>query len=318
MIDADTLTDRRRLKRRLSFWRLVAVAAVLGAAILAVFAAAGTMDAGKLRDHIARVRVSGVIADTDGYEKLLKNLRESKRVKAVIIEVNSPGGTTAGSELLFKAIRELAAVKPVVTTMGTVAASGGYITAIAADHIIALGNTTTGSIGVILQWPQLTEMLGKLGIEMHEIKSGPLKAEPSPFTPLREDVRRVTQSLVDDSYDWFVGLVAERRGMSMEDVRQIADGRVFTGRQAVAAGLADELGGEDEALRWLRTQRNIDRSLKIENWAVPDSNELGLSGEAARLLMTALGLGDFFNTVQKTLRVERLSLDGLVSIWHPE
>ncbi|WP_342644175.1 signal peptide peptidase SppA [Rhodoligotrophos ferricapiens] len=316
-MDADILADRRRLKRRLSFWRVFAVLAVLGAILIAIIASAGTTEINKFQDHIARVRVSGVIADTDGYEKLLEDLRKNSRVKAVIIEVNSPGGTTAGSELLYKSIRELAGVKPVVTTMGTVAASGGYITAIAADHIVALGNTTTGSIGVILQWPEVTELLSKLGVSMNEIKSGPLKAEPSPFTPLRDDVRRVTQALVDDSFDWFVGLVAERRGMSIGDVRQIADGRVFTGRQAVVAGLADELGGEEEALNWLRTQRNISRDLEVVNWPVPDSSELGLGAQAARLLLSAIGLGDFFDTVEKTIQSERLSLDGLVSIWHP-
>lgn len=315
--DADTLADRRRLKRRLSFWRLLAVVAVLGAALVTVFALSGTTEIEKLRDHVARIRISGVIADTDGYEKLLEQLGKDNRVKAVIIEVNSPGGTTAGSELLYKYIRELAEKKPVVTTMGTVAASGGYIAAIAGDHIVSLGNTTTGSIGVILQWPEVTDLLGKLGIAMNEIKSGPLKAEPSPFSPLREDARRVTQALVDDSFDWFVSLVAERRGMSVDDVRLIADGRVFTGRQAVDVGLADELGGEEEALRWLQSQRDIAGSLEVVNWAVPSSSEAGFGSEAARLVLGALGLGDFFSTVEKSIGAERLSLDGLVSIWHP-
>ncbi|MGF7158870.1 protease-4 [Rhodoligotrophos appendicifer] len=318
IVDADILADRRRLKRRLSFWRIFAVLAVLAVCVVGAFSLAGTAEIGKLTDHIARVRVSGVIADTDGYEKLFEDLRKAKRVKAVIIEVNSPGGTTAGSELLYHSIRELAEKKPVVTAMGTVAASGGYIASIAGDHIVALGNTTTGSIGVILQWPQLTELLGKLGITMNEIKSGALKAEPSPFTPLREDVRRVTQALVDDSFNWFIGLVAERRQLALDDVRQLADGRVFSGRQAVDVGLVDELGGEDQALNWLRTAKGIDSKLEIVNYEVPDSSQIGLGSKALAALFSALGGGDFFGTLQKTLRAERLSLDGLISIWHPQ
>lgn len=316
--DADTLADRRRFKRRLSFWRIVAAVALISAALLAILVTTGATEFDKLRDHVARIRISGVIADTDGYTKVLDRLRKNNRVKAVIVEVNSPGGTTAGSEVLYNAIRELAKDKPVVTTMGTVAASGGYIAAIAGDHVVALGNTTTGSIGVILQWPEVTEMLAKLGVAMKEIKSGPLKAEPSPFTPLSEDVRAVTQALVDDSFRWFLGLVAERRGMDVEDVRQVADGRVFSGRQAVDAGLVDELGGEDEAVRWLNAKRGIDKGLRVVDWSVSSSADLGFGVRIARLALGVVGLGDFFDTVEKSLRTERLSLDGLISIWHPK
>lgn len=315
--DADALADRRRLKRRLSFWRIVAGLALLGALLLAILAGAGTAEIGKMRDHIARIRVSGVIADVDNYTKLIEKLRKDDRVKAVIVDVNSPGGTTAGSEVLYNSLRELAGKKPVVTTMGTVAASGGYITAIAGDQIFALGNTTTGSIGVILQWPQITDLLAKLGVSVKEIKSGPLKAEPSPFTPLTDEVRRVTQSLVDDSYRWFIGLVAERRGMDIEDVKQVADGRVFTGRQAVDVGLVDALGGEKEAVEWLTSRRGIPEGLKVVDWSVSETKDLGLSARVARYVLTGLGLGGFYDTLEKTIGAERLSLDGLISIWHP-
>src|SRR6266545_1895006 len=186
--ETEIIVERRRLRRRLLFWR-VAAAVLLVAALLALAGSMGGFaDIAKQREHIARVKIEGLI-----------------------IRIDSPGGTTAGSEALYEAIRTIAKDKPVAAVMDTVAASGGYITAIAADHIVARGNTITGSIGVIFQWAEVSKLLETIGVQMQEIKSGDLKAEPSPFKPLSEKAREVSNLMVQDSFAWFTGLVAERR-----------------------------------------------------------------------------------------------------------
>src|SRR5690606_37690643 len=126
---------------------------------------------------------------------------------------------------------ELSKKKPTVATMGTVGASAAYMAAIATDHIVARRTTITGSIGVIFQFPEVSQLLDKVGVQMDEIKSSPLKAEPSPFHAPTPEARAVIESIVRDSYDWFVDIVAERRGLDRSDALVLADGRIYTGRQ---------------------------------------------------------------------------------------
>jgi len=319
-LDADAIVEKRRLRRRLSFWRLLSIVAI----ILAVFAIglSGEDDGFTFstRDHIARISIEGLITDDRTKIKLLNKARDSKKVKAVIIWINSPGGTTTGSETLFEAIREIAAVKPVVTVLGTVAASGGYIAALAGDYIIARGNTITGSIGVIFQWADVVTLLDKVGVKMEEIKSSPLKGAPSPFVPITEEARRVTRAMVTDSCDWFVDLVARRRPFNSVRARQLADGRVYTGRQALKSKLVDAIGGEKQALVWLNTVKRINKDLKVVDWAKPSYQNLGLVSHAVAYFAKTIGLSrmlgsGFLN--EKILVPERLRLDGLVVLWHP-
>ena len=188
----------------------------------------------KLENHLARISISGLITGDQKTLDLLKEVGEANQVKGVILRIDSPGGTTAGSEAVYEAVRKISAKKPVVAVMDTVAASGGYITALAADRIVARGNTITGSIGVIFSFPEVSKLLDTVGIKMEELKSGELKAEPSPYKPVTEKARAVSMEMVRDGYDWFTGLVAERRQLPMPRVRELSDGRVYTGRQAVA------------------------------------------------------------------------------------
>lgn len=319
-LDADSITAKRRLRRSLAFWRILAVLA-LAAAIVAVLLT-GTTTVGGLAmrtDHIARVKISGIITGDEATLELLEKIEKAGRVKAVLVKIDSPGGTTAGSEALYLALRQINEQKPVVTVMDTVAASGGYITAIAADHIVARGNTITGSIGVLFQWAQLKELLGKLGVEMRSIKSGELKAEPNPFEPMSDRAREVTEEMVEDSFRWFIGLVEERRQLSPDQIRLVSDGRVFTGRQAIEARLVDEIGGEEEAKAWLAANRDIDAELEIVDWEVTSGlGETGIGLALARALLSALGLGDGSWLAGKIAAHERLKVDGLVSVWHPE
>ena len=318
-LEADTLIARRKLRRSLSLWRVIAVMAAT-AAVLALGLAGSEplFDLGKSSDHIARIRISGLITGDEDTLKLIDKVRDAKRVRAVVIRINSPGGTTAGSEALYERLRSLAEKKPVTAVMDTVAASGGYIVALAADHIVARGNTITGSIGVIFQWAEVSKLLETLGIRMEEIKSGELKAEPNMFRPLNEKVRQVTEAMVQDSFRWFTGLVAERRKLDPETVGRLSDGRVFTGRQALEVRLIDEIGGEKQAAAWLVADRKISAKLKVIEWkAARDDLASGLDLRLARAALTALGLSGLTSLDEKILPAERLRLDGLLSVWHP-
>jgi protease IV len=319
-LDADSITAKRRLRRSLAFWRILAVLALVAAIVAVTLTGTSTVGGLSMRaDHIARVKVSGIITGDEDMLELLEKIEDSDRVKAVVVKIDSPGGTTAGSEALYLALREINEKKPVVTVMDTVAASGGYITAIAADHIVARGNTITGSIGVLFQWAQLEELLEKLGVEMRSIKSGELKAEPNPFEPMSERAREVTEEMVADSFRWFIGLVEERRQLSPDQIRLVSDGRVFTGRQAIEAALVDEIGGEEEAKAWLAANHDIDAKLDIVDWEVKSGlRDSGLGFALARAVLSALGLGDGSWLAGKIAAHERLKVDGLVSVWHPD
>ena len=319
MFDADSIVANRQLRRRLSLWRVVAIV-TLGLAVgLLVYLGAETNGGfSKYSNHLARVRVEGLITGKRQTLEMLQELAKTDRVKAVIVHIDSPGGTTAGSEALYEEIRKIADKKPVVSVMGTIAASGGYITAIATDHIVARGNTITGSIGVIFQWAEVSQLLDKLGVKMEEIKSGELKAEPNMFNPLSERVREVTEILVQDSYGWFVGLVADRRKLDAATAGRLADGRVYSGRQAVANKLIDAIGGEEQAKAWLVAQRQINAKLKVIDWepkSALETKSLGLS--LLSLVLRLFGVDQPDRILGGALDPDRLKLDGLLSVWHP-
>ncbi len=307
--EAELIVDRRRLKRSLTLWRIAAVLLAIGA----IAALLWTPGLKSFEDHIARIRIDGLITGDQPTLDLLKEVSESSKVKGVVLRIDSPGGTTAGSEAVYEAVRMITeSGKPVVAVMDTVAASGGYITAIAADHIVARGNTITGSIGVIFSFPEISKLLDTIGVRMEELKSGELKAEPSPYKPVSDKVRAVSMEMVKDGYDWFTGLVAERRGIAIEQVRILADGRVYTGRQAIANKLIDQLGGEETAMTWLQAEKKLDSSLKIVDWAPERPNDpTGLGFAAADGVLKALGLEGLRSAA------ERARLDGLLVLWHP-
>lgn len=307
--EAELIVDRRRLRRKVTLWRIAAILLALAGLVAFVWPTAGLE---KFQDHIARIRITGLITGDQRTLDLIHSIETSDKAKALIVRIDSPGGTTAGSEALYLALRKVADKKPVVAVMDTMAASGGYITAIAADHIIAHGNTITGSIGVIFSFPEVSGLLDKVGIKMEEIKSGELKAEPSPYKPVSDRVRAVTNDLVMEGYAWFTGLVADRRKIPLDQVKVLADGRVYTGRQAVANKLIDELGGEDEAVKWIAGRTGDKRTLDVVEWKLGPNGDLsGLGFSAADIVLKALGL--------ESLRqqVESAKLDGLLVLWHP-
>jgi len=298
-LDTDQIVDRRRLKRRLTFWRIAAVVAVIGIVVLAL----GRDEPLVGRDYIARLAVQGIIFDDQNRHQLLKELSEDDNVKALIIRINSPGGTVVGGEALYHSVRKFAKKKPVVTVMGETATSAAYMVAIATDHIFAHAGTITGSIGVLMQTADVTKLLEKIGIKPETIKSGRLKAQPNPLEPFTTKAREAIQNVVLDLYGLFVGMVKDRRKLSAAKTRKLADGRVFTGRQALKNGLLDAIGGEAEARQWLAKQREIALKLPVRDVGVRHLSE------SWREL--------FGEIIGKIVFSERLRLDGPISVWHP-
>jgi protease IV len=199
---------------------------------------------------------------------MLREIGARDSVEAVILRINSPGGTTAGSEALYDLVRRVAEEKPVVAVLGEVAASGGYVAALSADHIISRGNTLTGSIGVIMEYPDITELLDRWGIDIETFRSSTLKAEPAPYRPISPEGRELNEALVAESFAWFRDLVGDRRGLAGDDLDRVANGAVFTGRIALEAGLVDALGGELEARDWLESQSEGLGDLPVRAWEV--------------------------------------------------
>jgi protease IV len=303
-LETDALIERRRLKRRLGAWRAVGVLALLGLALAGLYRVDPTGMVGG-GDHVARIEVSGVILENGYLEERLEKLAKDKRAKALIVYVNSPGGSTFGGEALFTGIRRVSAAgKPVVSVIGTLGASAGYMVALAADRVFARESSLTGSIGVLFQSAEFSKLMEKIGVAPLSVTSGPHKDEPSPFRPLTESGRRVLQDMVNESHRWFVGLVADRRKMPTERVAKIADGRVYSGRAALDLGLVDQLGGEREAREWLAQAHGISPDLPVQD--VPTQPPSGVLRDA------------FGQLVQKTFLSERLTLDGLISLWHPD
>ena len=297
-MDADAILDRRRLKRRLVFWRLTAALAVM-----ALIAVGVGQYYSRDRTHVARLSITGFIMEDIERREAIDEFVARDDVRAVIVRINSPGGTTTGSEQIYHALRRVAAEKPVVAVIGTIGASGGYIVAIAADHIIAMETSLTGSIGVLFQTAEFTGLMEKLGITPFSLKSSPIKGQPSPMEPVTEEVRKALRVLLEDSYDWFTELVQKRRKFDAAELKQVADGRVFSGRQAVKMRLIDALGGERAARRWLKESHGISPDLPTVDVRWGEESSL-----IARTLDTVAG---------KLFKNERLTLDGLLSVWQP-
>jgi protease-4 len=322
-LDADTIVDRRRMRRKLTFWRVVAVLVAI-AAIVAISAALrvpGTgIFTGQTGPAIARVSITGLIRSDQERVEALERLAKS-HAPAVIVHINSPGGTTAGSEQLHDALTRVREQKPLVVVVDGLAASGGYITALAADHIVAQETSLIGSIGVLFQYPNVGDLLKTLGIKVEEIKSTPLKAAPNGFEPTSPEARAAIEAIVSDSYAWFRGLVKQRRQLDEPTLERVADGRVFTGRQGIALKLVDELGDERVAIAWLAKEKKIDPKTPVRDYRLRDRlSDLPFLHVAAITALDALGLSSFARRVEDwgaVQAIERLNLDGLLALWHP-
>src|SRR5271156_1748630 len=318
-LDADLIVDRRRMRRKLTFWRVVAVAAIVVAiGGLAAMLGNRTGFAGT-GAYIARVTIQGLIRNDQERVEQLDKLAKSSTARAVIVHVDSPGGTTAGSEQLYDSLMRLKEKKPLVIVVDGLAASGGYITALAGDHIIAKQTSLVGSIGVLFQYPNVGDLLDKIGVKVETIKSTPLKAAPDRFGPTSPEARAAIESIIKDSYAWFRGLVQDRRHLNDAELQTVADGRIFTGHQGVGLKLVDELGDERTGVAWLAKEKNIDSKLPVRDYQLHNRfSDLPFLHAVAAAVLDAAGLGTLARSLNEWgAAVERLNLDGLLALWHP-
>lgn len=300
-LETDLLLDRRRLKRRLVLWRTLAVLAVLAAILVALRGE----DIGLGRSHLARLTVAGLITEDRKLAETVTKLADNDSVKGLIVAINSPGGSVAGGESLHAAIAKVAEKKPVVAVMGGTAASAGYMVAVPAARIFAREGTLTGSIGVLLETGEVSGLLKTLGITAEAITSGPLKDQPSLTRPLSDEGRQVLKGVVMDMYDQFVGMVASGRHIDVARVRELADGRVYTGRQALKLGLVDAIGGEHDARLWLAQEKGISADLPVD--------DVSTAGFASKALSGSLGW--MLQVLWKSLFSQGVILDGAWAVW---
>ncbi len=320
-LDADLIVDRRRLRRKLTFWRVLAiVVVVIGIAGTAALASRRVGIFG-VRPYIARITISGLIRGDQDRVHALDVLASSSLARAVIVHVDSPGGTTAGSEQLFDSLSRLREKKPMVVVVDSMAASGGYITALAADHIVAQQTSLVGSIGVLFQYPNVSDLLGKIGVKVESVKSTPLKAAPDGFEPTSPEATAALNAIIQDSYSWFKGLVQKRRHLTDDQLAAVDDGRVFTGHQGLGLKLVDELGDERTALAWLAKERHVDARLPVRDYHLQSRfSDLTFLHAAAAAVLDAAGLNalaqrfDLWNAAEAA---GPFNLDGLLALWHP-
>jgi protease-4 len=300
-LDVDLLLDRRRLKRRLILWRTLAVIA----GVIAVLAGLRGAGLGGGLPHIARLNVNGIITEDHKLLDAVHAAGEDSNVKALIVSIDSPGGSVSGGEALYHVISGVAANKPVVAVMGGLAASAGYMIAMPANRVFASESTITGSIGVLMETGEVSGLLGKLGVTAEALTSGPLKDQPSYTRPLTPEGREVLHGLVMDLYDQFVGMVAAGRHMEPDAVRALADGRAYTGRQALKLGLIDAIGDERDAQAWLETAKSLPKKLPVQ-----DITTTTLTGR-----MLTSELSPFFDSLWKSVISQRVMLDQPLALW---
>jgi protease-4 len=321
-LDADHIVDRRRMRRKLTFWRVVAILLVVGA--VGAIAALATRDMSGLSDvaggSIARIKITGLIRGDQERTEALERLGKSS-TRAVIVHIDSPGGTTAGAEQLYDSLVQLKAKKPMVVVIDGLAASGGYIAALASDHVIAQSASLVGSIGVLFQYPNFSDLMKTVGVKVEEIKSSPLKAAPNGYEPTSPEARAALAAVVMDSYDWFKKLVRDNRKMDAATLEKVSDGRVFTGRQAIELKLIDEIGNEKTAVAWLAREKKVDPNSPVRDYRLrPRIGDLPFLHVAAAFTLDAIGLTGMARQLEQSgilMTVERLNLDGLLALWHP-
>jgi protease-4 len=313
---SDTAIERRYLRRRVTFWRVVAAVLAIVAIGIAASRFAGTLKADT--PHIARVRVSGIIVDDTDFIRMLDRLAKSN-AKAVILDIDSPGGGAAASEEIYEHLRKVGKTRPIVAVDGSLAASGGYMVSLAADHILARNASAVGSIGVIFQNPNIVQLLDHVGVKMEVIKSSPLKASPNPFEVTPPAATAAMQALVGDTFAWFKGLVKERRHLDDAQLAQVADGRIFAGSEAASLKLIDGIGGEDEALAWLKSAKGIDTDLPIRDWRAARRGWVErLAGQAMAGALAGLGLDGAATLLSAAAAPARLrAAGGLLTLWQP-
>ena len=298
-LEADLIAERRRLSRRVTLWRALAVIGVIAA--LAVMFGKGNLGGVASSDHVLRLRIEGVITEDRRLLEVIEEAGRDTSARAMLLVIDSPGGSIAGAEALHGALKRFAEKKPIVALMGGTAASAGYMIAMPAEHVLAREATVTGSIGVLLQSFDVSELMARLGVRPNILATGPFKAQPNPFQPLTDQGRTEMMRVLEDLHGQFIAIVATGRRMDAARVRPLADGRVFTGRQALSLGLIDAIGGEAEARAWLAAQKGIAETLPVRDLEPRDRVEKFLNR--------------FVGGLVKTLMTEWFGVDAPRAVW---
>ena len=301
-------SDSKGYRRRLFFWRTISVITVA----IIVYLSFENQEKSSSNDYIANYNISGLLISADEIIEDLEELKSNNKVNSIIISVDSPGGTTVSAEEIYLKLKEVSLAKPTAIVMRNIATSGAYLLSLGGDVIFSRENTITGSIGVLLQWARIDEALSKLGIEVNEIKSGKLKAEPDFFGEIDEAAQQVTKEIIDETFDWFLRIVKVERDLNPREIMKISDGRIFTGRQAIELNLVDEIGDKNDAKRWLIENKGIDSSSPIIDYRK--------SKKPSFIELSLANIMDYFNiSTPYTGRIRsNLSLinnGGLQSVW---
>jgi len=262
-LSSDILLERKSLKKQATKWRLIALI-ILIIAVISFANFNGAIDKVSGKDHIARIEIKGIIQyDKEKLEKL-ESILENKHIKGVLLFIDSPGGTALGGETYYNVLKKISAKLPLVTILGDLATSAGYMIALPSTYIVAHNATITGSIGVLIQLPNLAEVSKKIGVKVSTIKSGALKGEPNMFEDPTPESIGVLQAAIDDFSVFFKRLVVENRKLSVLLVDKLADGRIYTANQAKDLKLIDAVADEEFAQKYLREK------LKDENISIVD------------------------------------------------
>ena len=267
-IEAEVFEQAKKRSRRNGFL-LAFFLVIFGLIVISIVNSSSEYE--KKSPHIARIKIEGPIFDDLSLNRLIYNLGIDPNVKGLILHINSPGGSVVGAESTFVALSQLSEEKPSVAVLGETATSGGYLIAVATDKIISRSNTLTGSIGVILQYPNLSKFLKKIGIDINTLRSSDLKASINFFEPPTPKAIEEHKQVIDETFLWFKGLVAEKRNLSDINLETVSQGGVFTGRKAKKLGLVDLIGGEREAIKYL--EEKIDnRGIPLVDWVSSKEN----------------------------------------------
>ena len=268
-ITPDQLLDRIQLKKQVNYWRIISIMLLL--LIIVAFLDDSPLS-NKLQvtenSYIARISVNGTILQDLRRMQNIENLAKNSAVKGVVLHINSPGGTVVGGQSMYMAIKKLAAAKPVAVVMGDMATSAGYMMALGGHYIVAYDCSVTGSIGVLSESFDVTDLAERIGIKFHHFKSSNVKGGPSPTEPLTPEMRQSMQDLIEDIYTMFVAVVAKERKLPRADVMKIADGRAYTGRQALTLKLIDALGNEDTAVQWMCSKHELPSDIKVLDYRI--------------------------------------------------
>lgn len=313
--NGDMVVERVARARQLVYWRAAAIVLFMLALFGPVASHLARHPAVLGVPHIAKLRIHGVITDdTAETVAALDRAAHDTATRGLLLRIESPGGAVTGGEALHDAIVRFAARKPVVVSMGGLAASAGYMIAVPAARIFAMPSTLTGSIGVIMESPEFSGLLGKLGVSVDTIVSGPLKGQPSPTAPLTPEGREMLQGVVNDLFGQFVSMVAQGRHMTTDHVRSLADGRPYTGQQALALGLVDQIGTEADATAWLRKRLGASdvHAMPVSPLLRPDGLRPWYRRLAPRNIVTVLPGSQALASARAWL-----GLDGPVAILQP-